>query len=227
MNTIFLMKTVNEIKALVGENRVEEALNALLLMIEEKDDTLVNQIILTKGRFKEYVTNTTLGLSERDHERQQIINSVLILADDAEEFIKAIDSTSATPAVESFDITIKGNDEIIGILFMHMYAYTVNDFKFLQPTLHTGFAEVKIPEWKEFLKKNAAPDTVFQIIKIEPITEDATKATYKMDYIRKNSITPPAFPAEWTSDVFTLMPDDKKRWKIVNDENIEFKIIGH
>ncbi len=46
-----------------------------------------------------------------------------------------------------------------------------------------------------------------------------------MDYIRKSTLTLPAFDAEWTSDVFTLMPDDKKRWKIVNDENIEFRVL--
>lgn len=95
----------------------------------------------------------------------------------------------------------------------------------MQPTLHTAYTEVKPAEWKEFLKKNAEAHVAFQITKIEPITEDATKATYKLEYIRKSILTPPKFDAEWTYDIVTLMPDEKKRWKIVNDENIEFKIL--
>lgn len=219
------MKTINEIKALVGENRVEDALNALIEYVAEKDDTLTNQLFLTKGRFKEYTTSTTLGLDERNHERQQIVNSILMIADDAEQFVKVVETTTTTIETIAHEVSIKGNDEIIGIIFTHIYAYNTNDFKAMQPTLHPGYAEVKPAEWKEFLKKNVGENIGFQIIKIEPIKEEPTKATYKVEYIRKSTLTPSAIDPEWTSDVFTLMPDEKKRWKIVNDENIEFKII--
>lgn len=219
------MKTINEIKALVGENRVEDALNALIEYVAEKDDTLTNQLFLTKGRYKEYVVSTNLGLEERNHERQQIINSILLIADDAEQFVKIVETTATTISTMAQEVSIKGNDEIIGLLFTHIYAYNTNDFKAMQLTLHPDYAEVKPAEWKEFLKKNVGENIVFQIIKIEPVKEEPTKATYKMDFIRKSTLTPPAIDPEWTSDIFTLMLDDKKRWKIVNDENIEFKII--
>lgn len=217
------MKTINEVKLLVGDNRVEDALDSLLEIIGDKDDTLTNQLLLTKGRFKEYTLSTNLGLEERNHERQQIVNSILILADDAEQYVAT--TNPATPKTPAMDVSIKGDAEIVGVIYMHMYAYTTNDFKIMQLTLHPDYSEAKPAEWKEFLKKNAGDDIAFEITKIEPLSADTPKVTYTMEYLRKSTLTPPAFETEWASDIISLMHDDKKRWKIVYDENLEFKIL--
>ena len=141
-----LMRTISEIKALVGDNRVEEAITALIACLGEKDDTLTNQLILTKGRFKQYVTSINLGLEERNEVREQIVNSVLMLADDAERYIQIIDIKQITPVSIETEVSIKGNDEIIAIIYMYLYAYNVNDFDVMKKTLN--LEQVDLPYWK-------------------------------------------------------------------------------
>ena len=213
-----LMRTISEIKALVGDNRVEEAITALIACLGEKDDTLTNQLILTKGRFKQYVTSINLGLEERNEVREQIVNSVLMLADDAERYIQIIEIKPITTVSIETEVSIKGNDEIIAIIYMYLYAYNVNDFDFMKKTLN--LEQVDLPYWKSLLKSYTDVGMGFTITKIEPITEDLTEAIYKAEYFSKPLRGAQAFDRQLFSDVFTLQLDAKRRWKIVFEETV-------
>ena len=97
------MTAANEIKKLISEGETQEAFDRLQELLEDKNDSLINQVYTLEAQFKEVQKKMRVGIMQESSELNRINHALLAICDDAKlaEAKMKHQMATATPSVSN------------------------------------------------------------------------------------------------------------------------------
>jgi hypothetical protein len=205
--------TIDNIKLLIADNKIEQATNELL-QLAKSETPLLNQVILLKNQFKDYTQNINLNLMERNEERAKVINGLLYVADE-------IGKNGPQMPVHTEGVVLRGSSEILAVLWVNMYGFLTKNVEIVKESLHPQ--SPNLGQVEAYLNQLFVQDLTYHIVSLEVLEQKGNQARVKM-VLETRSLKPvPNFKDNLTVSIQYLATDENGYWKIWGSEFLELK----
>lgn len=213
-----MLKTIDNIKLLIADNKIEQATNELF-QLAKNETTLLNQVILLKNQFKDYTQNINLNLMERNEERAKVINGLLYVADEIANSL--LQNSQNHKNTEGY--LMQGSGEVLAVLWLNMYGYLTKNLDIVMASIHQQ--SPVYGQIGDYTQQVFVHDLTYNIVSLEVLTEEATQIRVKM-VLETRSRKPSIYFKNnlWTGIQF-LCPDENGHWKIWSGETLELKYL--
>ena len=213
-----MLKTIDNIKLLIADNKIEQATNDLF-QLAKNETALLNQVILLKNQFKDYTHNINLNLMERNEERAKVINGLLYIADEIANSLKQ----NGQKVNDTEGYLMQGSGEVLAVLWLNMYGYLTKKLDIVMASIHQQspiYGQIA-----DYTQQVFMHDLTYNMVSLEVLTEEETQVRVKMvleTRARKPSIH---FKNNLWTGIQYLCPDEQGHWKIWSGETLELKYI--
>ncbi len=216
-----MQTTIDNIKLLIGDNKVEQATNELL-QLAKNDSPLLNQVILLKNQFKDYTQSINLNLVERNEERAKVINGLLFVADEiGKNSPQKPQNTDGTSRSNREGYLMQGSGEILAVLWLNMYGYLTKNIDIVKESIHPQ--SPNLSQVEDYLKQLFVQDLTYNIVSLEVLEQKGNQARVKMHLETRSRKPVMNFKDNLSISIQYLATDENGYWKIWGSEFLEFK----
>jgi hypothetical protein len=219
------MKTIQELKLYIADDRIEDVLDELLTHDDALDNSLFNQIVLIKSQYKDFSKRENLNMNESSIEKQKIVNGLLNILDEVENRIKESEKHKSTPEKEHITegVLVKGPTEIISALWANLYGYQTKNVDIVMMTMHPKSPIIE--GFRDYVKQIFAHNIIYKILSLELDSQIDDEASVKMVLESKTLDYDDTFKNNISTSMQLLKRDTDGSWKLWTGEILELKYL--
>jgi chitinase len=219
------MNAIQDLKLLIADDRIDDALQGLLTYVQDSDNDFFNQIVLLKSQYKDFTKRENLNLNESNIEKQKILSGLLNIVDEVGEKINAqkTDFKNTEKDQDTEGAIIKGSSPIMSVLWANIYGFEIKNADLVMMTMHPQSPLYE--GFRDYIKQIFVYDIIYKVISMELYNHDEDEAEVKMVLESRSKMYDPSFKNNISISMQSLKRDKDGYWKIWTGEILELKYL--